>query len=124
MNRNRYDIYDLLIFSMGFPCDGITEDMINYNMDEINKLKEEIGMSCNSERYNLIILDDSDHTQLEVITILVDLGVGEMAHKIMKRAEIEGSAVIKESNYSELREMQKILDREDYKTVIRTSLKK
>lgn len=117
------DIYDLIIAQMGYSCSYITDEMINNNIEEINKLKEEIGIPCDSELYNLIILDDSEHTQLDVIAILVDLGVGEMAHKIMKRAENEGSAVIKESNYSELRAMQKVLEQENYKTAIRTVIK-
>lgn len=104
---------------MGYSIDGITEDIIEQNQDEINGLKEELGITSKSDQFNLILLDDDIHDQLEVVSDLLDIGCGDKSLNIMYKAHNTGFAIVKSGPYRELMPLQNNLRKEKYKTVIR-----
>lgn len=115
-----YDKYDLLISAMGFPIDGIADDLIEQNQDEINNLKEELGMTSKSNLFNLILLDDKIHDMLEVVGHLLEIGCGaEKSLDIMNKAHNTGSAIVKSGSYKELVKLRNKLRQEKYKAIIR-----
>lgn len=116
---SRFDIYDYLISAEGFPIDGITKRMISKNLEDINKLKEELGIKADKEMFNLILFDDMEHNYLEVLADLVDIGLGDNYFKIIKEAELKGSVVLMSGQYFELKPVQDKLRKEKYRTVIR-----
>lgn len=115
----RFDLYDIFISSKGFHFDGIDDKLIDEHQDEIIKLKEELGITSKSDQFNLILLDDNIHDQLEVVSDLLEIGCGDKSLNIMYEAHNTGFAVVKSGPYRELMQLRNKLRQEKYKTVIR-----
>jgi ATP-dependent Clp protease adapter protein ClpS len=115
----RFDTYDILISSMGYSIDGITKHIIEQNQAEIISLKEELGITKKSDQFNLILLDDDIHDQLEVVSDLLEIGCGDKSLNIMYEAHNTGFAIVKTGPYRELVQLRNKLREEKYKTLIR-----
>lgn len=115
----QYDKYDCLLSSLGYNHKCVTENILEQNQDEIIKLKEELGIAPKSDQFNLILLDDDIHDQLEVVSDLLEIGCGDESLNIMYEAHNTGFAVVKSGPYRELMQLRNKLQQEKYKTVIR-----
>jgi len=114
-----YDKYDILISAMGFPIDGITDDLIEEYQAEINSLKEELGIIIEKDQFNLILFDDMDHTHLEVMSDMIEIGLGDQSMEIIREAELTGRVILMSGHFTELKKFHKKLRKENYRTVIR-----
>ena len=115
----KYDKYDILISSMGFHIDGITDKIIDKHQDEIFKLKEELGIIIENDQFNLILFDDMDHTHLEVMSDMIEIGLGDRSMEIIREAELTGRVILMSGHFTELKKFHKKLRKENYRTVLR-----
>ena len=102
---------------MGFPFEGITQDMINRYQGEVNLLKEKLGIP--PDNFNLIIWNDMAHTQIQVICdLMIEQFEAEDAKELMMICHETGSVILKSGKYSELRIIRDNLRKKQYKTEI------
>lgn len=119
----RFDKYDLLLETLGFPCSimEFTEnDFISYQ-DEVDDLAKELGIDDTGNKYVLILFDDDIHDMDDVVYHLHwNLGFPlEESERMMYEAHFKGKCNLRTSSYKNLYKMQEKLKSENYRTIIR-----
>lgn len=110
------DLYDLLIAEQGFPLEG-DEILINIYEDELLELKNEIGITQEKNKFNLILKDDSDHFQDTVVCDLFPY-YGEKSESLMMEAHTNGAVILQVGEYMQLKKIQDELRQKNYKIII------
>lgn len=115
----KIDVYDILISQMGHPMNGIDDEMICQYHDELDKIKLEIGLPHDFNDFQLILLNDNNHTTVEVVWDLFHLGFEDDAESLMWKAHKTGSVVLKAGKYDDLKKIYDGLVMNDYRVEIR-----
>lgn len=114
-----WDKYDLLISDQGYPVEGITKEILEQNQDEIDALKEEIGLTENADLFSLVLHDDDIHDQVEAAVMIMALNIPpEEAFWKMSITHNSGSCVLNTGTFNEMKKMQDMLKEENYTSEI------
>lgn len=116
-----WDVYDLLLESLGYHSDlGISEDDLIQNARAISELANEIGINLSEDVFDLYLVDDDIHDQIEVVLCLYNLGLDNaQAMNVMYEAHYNGKSKVLSSRYAKLKMMQDQLNENGLKSFIR-----